>query len=410
MRKIMCLMLVCMLLSACGSIDAVPTDTSSGSVPEITVAFQETEKDTPDTETGENGNSQIEQLVCAAEEGTLEWVDSDRNQNIFSYRVPKITSFCKDAEQSNREIQELIYQQIEIARANMDSQKPGVMQSVGYETFLRDSVLSVLVCMETISEESRLYVWNWNVETGERLYNSDLIHFLGVSGEEWSSLMKQALSKAFVERNGSREEAADPENYALQRELSMDITNAELFLGQDGWLYAVTTIYDLSGKSFQTQIPVSDRIPDPLPDRPVWSMDLLPDGNVDYTVLDGTYEIDGYEAEILSWSCSDKAKDEQLYFRSPVLLDPYFAEHSTEGNAVWVDPYQGVIGVSIQELPQGPYLYFELDIQNGEIMKREILFEELGTVDLNDESLVRIGKMLAELMTEAREYHLKMLQ
>ena len=75
-----------------------------------------------------------------------------------------------------------------------------------------------------------------------------------------------------------------------------------------------------------------------------------------------------------------------------------------------MDRYQGVIGVSIQELPQGPYLYFELDIQNGEIMKREILFEELGTVDLNDESLVRIGKMLAELMTEAREYHLKMLQ
>lgn len=163
----------------------------------------------------------------------------------FTYRIPKINLSGSDAADVNAKI----YKDYnDCFTKNPLEAYPGNNTGLDYASYLNGDVLSVVITQVYPYNQFITYdVYNFNVKTGKRLYNKDILALKGITDTAARKNVIALLRNEFksVLNNSSSGAIAQK---ALDRSTSESNLNDNLyFLGNNGKLMAKYTIYWIAG-------------------------------------------------------------------------------------------------------------------------------------------------------------------
>lgn len=212
---------LCVVFSACGSGEQPVTTTA----PEVVI---QAAKD--------------KNKVSVAREESFEYTDNNGNSYSASYRIPSINLDSEDAEEANEEITDKYTPDFEKAEQESAVRIGLTCDSLDYEKFENEGVLSVVIRRVYYSHAVDYSVYNFNAKTGSSLGSDDVAKAAKFSTEEVQEALKKELEKDYV----SKYKNAKPENYEenLEKTLSEDnLGKAMIYLGKDGKLTAICKEY-----------------------------------------------------------------------------------------------------------------------------------------------------------------------
>ena len=206
---------LCVVFSACGSGEQPVTTTA----PEVVI---QAAKD--------------KNKVSVAREESFEYTDNNGNSYSASYRIPSINLDSEDAEEANEEITDKYTPDFEKAEQESAARIGLTCDSLDYEKFENEGVLSVVIRRVYYSHAVDYSVYNFNANS------DDVAKAAKLSAEEVQEALKKELEKDYV----SKYKNAKPENYEenLEKTLSEDnLGKAMIYLGKDGKLTAICKEY-----------------------------------------------------------------------------------------------------------------------------------------------------------------------
>ena len=233
---------------------AVPTETT---VPETTAPPPETT--VAETFPTLPAEVTLEDLFTIIWDETLTWKAGGKEM-VFTCPVPELLPFSEDAVRVNGEIQKTLWGFIEREKENMKFKQSKSYVSVGYQTYLNGSVLSVMTWAEDDHNKTVYNAWNLDLETGKQLTEPELVMLLGLSQEQYDELVLQSVTEAFYERCGDGKNFPDPEFYQQQFEACLsqeNLAKAKLYFGEAGEAILIAPIIAVAGASnYPTLIPL----------------------------------------------------------------------------------------------------------------------------------------------------------
>lgn len=154
------------------------------------------------------------------------------------YRIPHILIKSEDAKTVNNDI-DGIYNSVFDIYDQVD--RNGRCTSLGYDAYVAKEVLSVVITMEY--HDTNFYsVYNFDIRTGKRLLNDELINKLGYTEEDVYSKLKDATAKWFTDRFS---DLTDEDDYkdCYDRTISDDnLASSHMFIDTNGKLVAYVPI------------------------------------------------------------------------------------------------------------------------------------------------------------------------
>lgn len=218
MKKTASILIALLLLTAMLSSCAAPSPTQP--------------TDTPDTIVQtERLIGTVDDYVRTAEETTMSY-DSD-----ITFRLPEILLNSPDAENANTEIMDEYYYLLRNGDAYYGA------NTLDYEAYLNDKILSVIVTSRFDGGNSYGLVYNFDVTTGERLDNESLC---SLTGREYGTVMSDlhdyltSYYESFGNFTGNDSER--------ERTLSDDnLYSSVIYIGKDDHLMAFCHIYAAIG-------------------------------------------------------------------------------------------------------------------------------------------------------------------
>lgn len=171
------------------------------------VMVREMDSDNFSEEDSEKKSVDVEKLVVDMYNisGALKmtYADSYSEEKTYSYKIPKIDAETEGAKKINQELENMygaavaFYQQGEkigsIDTEGMEDYK--VWVDVGYNTYINDSIISILVEEVPYYEEGEnYYVYNYDANSGKWLTDEELIATKGLSPEEWKTMVRKEIA------------------------------------------------------------------------------------------------------------------------------------------------------------------------------------------------------------------------
>lgn len=194
----------------------------------------------------------VDDLVSPYWEETLRWDDTDGEHCVFPVAVPQIYPFSEDAIRCEKEIFDHLFPILDDALNKMGIGISQSLNQVGYEAHLNGQILSLIVFQETPTDLHLYQVYNFDIASGKKLSEGDLLAHLGISRDDFHDRADTAVRNHFVSLYGEKETSKDPTFYQSQLNMSTNeghLDKAELYLDATGRLMMVADIYPLAGAS-----------------------------------------------------------------------------------------------------------------------------------------------------------------
>ena len=224
-KLLLFLLPLCLLLTACND-----EKSSSKPVSEIvTVPVTTKPLDT----------SKAENCVITAREETFTCTDKNKNTVETVYRIPALTFDTPDAVAINSEINKKYEGDFAAAKEASGKNKYTPYDSINYEVFLNDAVISILITSENTGHNLSYSVYNYNKTTGKRLDNKGLLSYLQRDYGQTFAKLKKALEDDYTSKFKYEN---FPKDYYNQMELTVGdeaVAQSQLYLNGDADLYAV---------------------------------------------------------------------------------------------------------------------------------------------------------------------------
>lgn len=119
---------------------------------------------------------------------------------------------------------------------------------------------------------------------------------------------------------------------------------------------------------------------------------------------DAMCDIHGYDAAALSYI----VETESLYFASPYFLDDFFEGITTEGAAKLDGETISISFTRHDDINSGAIhgasIEFEVDVEKETVIMAQFTSFENYTIELPEESMVKIGTQLAEIIQDVQLY------
>lgn len=166
----------------------------------------------------------------------------------FTYRIPKINLNSTDATAANREISNKFAQYFEKVPSELVAASNDT--GVNYYTYLNGAILSVVIYNHAPYNQYIAYdIYNFNVNTGKRLYNSDILAIKNASISGVHNNLTALLRREFKSVINSENEQLRKTAEACQRQsvYESNLNDSFYFLGKNGKLMAVYAIYWVAG-------------------------------------------------------------------------------------------------------------------------------------------------------------------
>ncbi len=181
--------------------------------------------------------------VVVGKEETFSYTDKQNGAQNATYKLPSLQFSTPDAQRINREIEEQYAAVFETAAQEQSSQAALSVTSLDYDANVNDDVASVVIKTETQAHTVSYTVYNFNIATGNQLYNAGLLSYLQLDYDQTFASLKEALEDDYYSKF-KVENFPDDYYYQLDRTTNSDaLQQSQLFLNSDGILYAVCTEY-----------------------------------------------------------------------------------------------------------------------------------------------------------------------
>ena len=174
---------LCVVFSACGSGEQPVTTTA----PEVVI---QAAKD--------------KNKVSVAREESFEYTDNNGNSYSASYRIPSINLDSEDAEEANEEITDKYTPDFEKAEQESAARIGLTCDSLDYEKFENEGVLSVVIRRVYYSHAVDYSVYNFNAKTGSSLGSDDVAKAAKFSAEEVQEALKRSSRRTTFRNTRTR--------------------------------------------------------------------------------------------------------------------------------------------------------------------------------------------------------------
>lgn len=142
---------------------------------------------------------------------------------------------------------------------NISDMRLDAYADCNYLTYLNDNILSLVIEGTMYSNGSRVYsVYNIDVQTGDRIYNEDILEYLGVTEEKYISCLPAAYHNAFLEKFPNISDIYD--DYTKSEEQQNTVADANctidmpMYMGLNKALKVIGKIYSPAGPLYYTEI------------------------------------------------------------------------------------------------------------------------------------------------------------
>ena len=193
----------------------------------------------PPTEAVEPEYNGAEKYVKAAKEESFEHGEKSGLSEKAVYKIPKLTTGAKDAEEINSEIIKKYEKDFDTAQNEIDSGKNLSVSEISYESYLNDIVLSIVITRTSADHTVDYSVYNYNVEKNKRLGNKDFAAYMKRDYSEITAAVKSSLENDYV----SKFKYDDLKNdYYINYEKTLsdeNLENSSLFYDNNGNFCAI---------------------------------------------------------------------------------------------------------------------------------------------------------------------------
>ena len=185
--------------------------------------------------------------VTTGKEETFSYTDKSGREINAVYRLPSLRFNTPDAQKINSEIETKFAPLFDEAAKQESAQTALSVTSLDYDAAENDDIVSVVIKTETGSHVMKYAVYNYNTATGSRIYNADLLGYLQLDYDQTFASLQKSLEEDYTTKF-KPESFPDDYYYQLDRSTGEEaIRESQLFLNEDGILYAVCTEYATVG-------------------------------------------------------------------------------------------------------------------------------------------------------------------
>lgn len=142
---------------------------------------------------------------------------------------------------------------------NISNMSLSIYVNFEYYVYLNDNILSLVVEGTVYANGSRVYsVYNIDIYTGERIYNEDILEYLGITEEEYIAKLPAAYHNAFLEKFPNISDIY--EDYTKSEEYKNTIADSNctidtpMYMGLNKALKVIGKIYSPAGPSYYNEI------------------------------------------------------------------------------------------------------------------------------------------------------------
>lgn len=228
---------------------------------EITEPQTEKQTETPTnpaTEPPTEAPKTIDDYVTTYRSESINYTDDLGNHISYNFAIPQINLESVDAQTANSEIQEQGNNFIDGALECQSSKTSMICRNISYEAWLNDSILSVVFIVDLDLNSCSYYLtYNFDVNTGKLLNNSDIAQYLSCTEEELNSRIKTTIDNNYVKQDTSQFQSSMADFYYSEYNKSLSDENIEqaiVYLTDNGVPYVHYKEYIIAGAGEYEQI------------------------------------------------------------------------------------------------------------------------------------------------------------
>lgn len=186
----------------------------------------------------------------------------------YSYTLPYINIKSTDVANINKKIEDLYKPSIEEEISNEAQGLSVVMSNIKYNSFLNDNVLSLVIITSLPNDCTEYKVYNIDIYTGKQISNTELLNMKNITEKAFLNKLETLYKEKFISLYGTEdsyinnlriapagwtEEQLKEKSNEYKEQLNRTIAHSNysietpMFLGEDGKLNVVATIYSLAG-------------------------------------------------------------------------------------------------------------------------------------------------------------------
>lgn len=162
----------------------------------------------------------------------------------LTFKLPYVNILSSYAEEVNKNISDMLL---------------SMYVNFEYYAYLNDNILSLVIEGTMYSNGSRVYsVYNIDIYTGDRIYNEDILEYLGVTEGKYISCLPAAYHNAFLEKFPNISDIYD--DYTKSEEYKSTVSEANctidipMYMGLNKALKVIGKIYSPAGPLYYTEI------------------------------------------------------------------------------------------------------------------------------------------------------------
>ena len=256
---------IVLLFAGCEKPPAESPDNTSGQLTQPTTqptqpTIQPTDPTTQPTEPVivEDIEGPLAQYVQTAVKETLKQAKSKYGpgDESTSVRIPKLLPFSEDAIVAQTEIQAEFDPIIASIRANYAEGFGTVYEAFDYSAYLNDSILSLMILINYMTDDFAYRVYNFDITTGKRLDTHELMTKLQIP--DYTEAFTRIAKKKYEEDNQHQQDNDDYASQLAKTIAKENIEKAIPYIAEDGKVMVVIKIYAFVGTDYHFKaIPLS---------------------------------------------------------------------------------------------------------------------------------------------------------
>ena len=184
----------------------------------------------------------VDDYVTTYRSESVDYTDSVGTSYSCEYAVPQINLDSVDAQKANTEIQEEGNNCINNALKSESDKTSLIYRNITYNAYLNDNVLSVVFVIDLdLNNYSYYFTYNFNVNTGKLLNNTDMTQYLSCTEEELYSRVRTTIDNHYIKQDVSNFENSMADYYYTEYNRSLsdeNIKQATVYLTKDGIPYS----------------------------------------------------------------------------------------------------------------------------------------------------------------------------
>lgn len=223
----------------------VPAYTVAGT--EMTTAFLELTDFSPvEVSVAPNSGATLEELVTVYRSEHLVYTDSLGNEYDITVALPWVNLNTPDGRDCNWELQHELEEYLDEAISYLEDGLSTHIKEIGYDAWLWNNTLTVLVWQYTTYEDDTYFVYTFDLETGKQMTNDEIAALWGAD-QTWQQTLADTMGETYREKYKSMTE---DEFYREQLEMTTSQENilaSKLYPNADGEAMVSCLIYSLAG-------------------------------------------------------------------------------------------------------------------------------------------------------------------